>query len=109
MTIYTPAEERDLPRSTQISTRRHGDWLLTNGIWENCYGSYQPETGVRNIRMIDPSTGRPCFTLIEHGWRDFEAANDVILRGLDKGWSTCRITNLMCWLKERRRPKARIM
>lgn len=107
--IYTPAEERELPRSTQISTRQQGDWLLTNGIWENSYGSFQPETGVRNLSKIDPNTGRPWFALVEHGWRDFSAAEDVILRCLAKGWDTCRITDLMRWLKERRRPQARIM
>lgn len=100
--------QQDLPRSTQISIREEGPWILTNGVWENSYGSYQPETGVRHRERLD-ERGRMQFGLVQHGWIDFDAADDVILRGLRKGWSCDRIETLMARLKERRRIRARTM
>jgi hypothetical protein len=43
------------------------------------------------------------FHLMQHGVRDFEFAEPIILRGLRKKWDTCRIANLVAWLYERNR------
>lgn len=95
-----------LPRSTKISEMRYGNLLLTNAVWENSYGSYQPETGVRFLDQIHD--GRPRFELVQHGWVDFVAANDLIIRGIRKGWNASRITDFLCRLKERNRRPATV-
>lgn len=89
----------ETPRTTIFPPRETEDYLLTNIVWENSYGSYQPETGVR--RRVPDGTWAD-FSLIEHGWYDFEEANDLILRALHKGWDACRIGNFMQKLKYRR-------
>lgn len=92
--------ESELPKSTAVSTVRVGDLLLTNAIWENGTGSYEPETGVRFMDEIGPD-GRPVFVLIQHRWRDFAKANDVIARAVRKGWGSRRISDFMENLKHR--------
>ena len=95
-----------LPRSTKMSEMRYGNLLLTNAVWENSYGSYQPETGVRFMDQIHD--GRPRFELVQHGRMDFVAANDLIIRGIRKGWDTSRITDFLRLIKERKRPRATV-
>jgi hypothetical protein len=98
-------EERG-PRSTRFPPRETEDYFLSNAVWENSHGSFQPETGVRR-RKPDGTWGE--FFLIEHGWLDFETANDIILRALRKGWDNCRIGDFMQKLKLRRRPRGRVL
>lgn len=100
--------EEDLPKSIPVSQVREGDWFLTNAVWRNSYGSFQPETGVRFMNLFGPDE-RPLFELIEHGWRDFDAANDVIIKGLRKGWGTGRIADLMTNLKRRRKSRPKVL
>ena len=81
-----------------VTTDRH---ILTHVEWHpsSWFGDFgQPETGVR--WRDDPGA----FELIQHGWWDFEKAEAIILRGLAKGWDTYRISRLMEWMRERRRP-----
>jgi len=72
-----------------------GRWLLTHAIWRNSHGSCQPETGVRDLTDVDTETGRPRFDLIQHGWVNFAKAQAVIEKGLRKGWSPFRISEVM--------------
>lgn len=82
------------------------DFLLTHALWWpfGDHGSGCPETGVRD-------KSRPgSFDLIQHGWRDFDAAGALILRALRKGWDAYRIGTLMDWLRARRRyPQGRVL
>ncbi len=95
------ANESELPRSTGVSKLQIDNFLLTNSVWENSMGSYEPETGVRYLDQTD-TDGRARFVLIQHRWRDFQAANDLIVKALRKGWPAWRIEDLMCKLKERK-------
>lgn len=104
--MSTPTTDTELPRSTRFPPRETSDYFLSNAVWENSYGSFQPETGVRR-RQADGTWGD--FALIEHGWLDFNSANDLIVKALAKGWDTCRIGDFMQKLKERRKPRARIL
>lgn len=81
-----------------------GRWLLTHAVWRNSYGSYQPETGVRDLHEIEADNhGRPRFDLIQHGWQDFAAAEAIIVKGLRKGWSPFRVGEAMDRLSRNRR------
>jgi hypothetical protein len=88
-----------------VSSYRDDKYLLTHAIWRNSYGSVQPETGVRFARQDGTYDD---FRLIQHGWLSFKDAENVILRGLNKGWSASRIEDLMCRVKDRSGPKARL-
>lgn len=82
-----------------------GRWLLTHGIWHPTlpwggHGS-EYETGVRFLDQVQED-GRPRFELIQHGWKNFRAAGDIIERGLRKAWTPGRITDFMRNLDERR-------
>jgi hypothetical protein len=75
-----------------------GVWLLTHVIWHPMmpWGGHgcAPETGVRFLKEPD-AKGRPRFELIQHGWSDFRRAQNVIERGLRKGWQVDRIAAVM--------------
>lgn len=99
MSIFSDDEER--PRSVSMGHYKDERFVLTHVNWHaSPTYSPQPETGV----TVD---GGP-FRLIQHGWHDFKAAEAVILAGLRKGWDTERICDLIQWLRQRRRPKARL-
>jgi len=72
-----------------------GRWLLTHAIWRNSHGSCEPETGVRDLAAVDVKTGRPRFDLIQHRWPSFTKAQAVIEKGLRKGGSPLRISEVM--------------
>jgi hypothetical protein len=94
----------DLPRSESHGHAEiDGRWILTHAVWRNSLGSYQPETGIRDLRDVDEKTERPRFDLIQHGWRDFQAAQSVIEKGLRKGWPVHRISDVMERLSRDRR------
>lgn len=63
-------------------------YVLTHVIWRNSYGSYQPETGVH---FINPDGSTRDFRLIEHGCDKWPIVNEIIRRGLAKGWDAYRI------------------
>ena len=84
----------DEPRSESRGMVEDGEFVLTHAIWRNSLGSQQPETGVRRNGQW--------LGLVEHGWRDFDAATPVILRLLRKGRSPDRIGMFMEKLTERR-------
>jgi hypothetical protein len=93
----------DKPYSIKRGEFRNDKWLLTNAEWHpNHMGvdHAQYETGVRFKQPCGKYAG---FELIQHGWRDFEKANSLIIRGLDKGWSCYRIGILMDYIRDRRR------
>ena len=90
------ADVRDGPYTVDRGFKRTDRWLLTNMEWHpnNWFGDFaQYETGVRAV--VDGEVVRGSFELIQHGWPDFEAANDVILRGLEKEWSPYKIADIM--------------
>lgn len=96
----------DRPRYESMgSAEIDGRWILTHALWFNStsFGGGQPETGIRDLRVVDGETGRPRFDLIQHGWRDFQAAQSVIEKGLRKGWPPFRISDLMDRLSRDRR------
>jgi len=96
----------DFPCSIPAGSHKDGKYLLTHAIWRNSYGSVQPETGVRFAR---PDGSYDGFCLIQHGWLDFQAAENIILRGLQKGWQVSRIEDLLCRIRDRSGPKARFL
>jgi len=103
---YEEAIAQGRPYSESRGAAQIGDdWLLTHVIWHPTtlagYG-HCPETGVRFLRDIK-ADGRPRFELIQHGWRNFTAAQRIIERGLRKGWDADRIATLMDFIKSRRR------
>lgn len=102
--------DREPPYSVNRGHVERDGYLLTHVEWHpsNMHGIDigQPETGVRR-KVSGGDYGD--FELIQHGWRDFDAAGDVILRGLAKGWDVYRIAKLMDWLENRRRPIARFL
>ena len=69
-------------------------WALTHATWHpgSLLGIGSNETGVRDLADVDSSTGRARFELIQHGWRDFRAAEDLIIAALRKGWNVERIS-----------------
>lgn len=87
-------------------------WLLTNAEWHTStmtrdhVVSY--ETGVRDLDAFGQTIGRS-FRLIQHGWSDFDAASDLIERGLLKGWNTERIGNVLDRVLRMRRPKPKLL
>ena len=95
-----------LPCSIPAGSYKDKNYLLTHAIWRNSYGSVQPETGVRFAKS-DGSYDD--FCLIQHGWMNFVKAEQVILKGLRKGWGPSRIENLMCRVRERSTPRARFL
>ena len=82
------------PQCKQVSAVYAEGVCLTNAIWCNSYGSYQPETGIRN------DDG---FHLIEHGWEDWPAVNTIILMALRKNWEPSRINRLFWQAREQGR------
>ncbi len=103
----TREEKREPPYTVDRGFKRTGRWLLTHREWHPSSMDHvdigHPETGVRRIDdgvIIDGS-----FWLIQHGWRDFEAAEAFILAGLEKGWDADRVSAAMEWLADRR-PKS---
>jgi hypothetical protein len=93
----------DKPYSVKRGEFRNNKWLLTNAEWHPCaMGIDMPqfETGVRFRQPCGKFGG---FELIEHGWANFEEANNVIIRGLGKGWSCYRIETLMHHIRTRPR------
>ena len=81
-------------------------WFLTHVIWHPTmiWGGHDDlyETGVRFLD--EPGVdGRPRFELIEHGWTDHQAAEDIIVHALRKGWDVPRIFHFMVRLKELKR------
>lgn len=105
---YEEAIAQGRPYSESRGAAQIGDdWLLTHVIWHPTgpWGEYLSdchETGVRFLRDIK-ADGRPRFELIQHGWRNFTAAQRIIERGLRKGWDADRIATLMDFIKSRRR------
>lgn len=97
-------EDRDGPWHEPIGYREiDGRWVLTHIIWHPTltwggHGSC-PETGVRDLHDVDEKTGRQEFHLIQHGWRDFARAEQIIVKGLRKGWSPYRISEAMYRIK----------
>lgn len=61
----------------------------------------QPETGVR--RVVDGAEVRDSFFVIQHGWWDFDAASNLIVKAITKGWDERRISTLMEWMLNRKR------
>lgn len=70
-------------------------WILTHAIWNG----YQ-ETGVRDLKDTDSVTGRPHFDLIQHGWGSLDRAEEIIVKGLRKGWSPFRVSCAMDRIKK---------
>lgn len=100
-------ERRDGPYSVFISDQKHDDFYLSNVEWHrnDWYGDHpQYETGVRPVRCGVILNDHGDFTLIQHGWYDFERADQIILKGLRKGWDALRISRLIEWMSCRRRP-----
>lgn len=84
-----------------------GKWLLTHAIWcpTTFYGRGRcPETGVCKIDTAGMAV-EGTFELIQHGWHNFSDAEQIISRGLRKGWDCYRIATLMDNLSDRRRRK----
>lgn len=70
--------------------------LLTHAVWRG-----SAETGIRFLNEPDIN-GRPRFEIIQHGWRNIDAAQKFIIDGLTKGWDVWRITKVMEYVKNRR-------
>lgn len=87
-------------------------WLLTNAEWHtstmSCDHVVSHETGVRDLDAAGKTIDRS-FRLIQHGWRDFDGACDLIERGLLKGWNTERISDVMDRVRRLRRPKPKFL
>lgn len=102
--------------SKHLGTHQNADFLLTHIEWNSMnemFSRGSNETGIR--RMQDGEEVADSFTLIQHGWHDWDYAGQVILRQLGKGWSTYRIERLMDFMKSRglhwpvsKRVKARV-
>jgi hypothetical protein len=90
------------PHMESIKQTKTEDYFLTHCIWHNGYGPC-PETGARHVANGGLQKD---FHLIQHGVRDFDFAEPIILRGLRKKWDVCRISDLIAWLYNRRRPRA---
>ncbi len=67
--------------------------ILTNALWKS-----SPETGVR-------INGK--FELIQHGWLNFDKANDFILKALSKGWDCWKLSEVMTWMHDNNRWETR--
>lgn len=80
-----------IPLSQHVASANiSGRWHLTHALWKG-----HAETGVRYLHEVDHTTGRTRFHLIQHGWRDTEKAQAVIVKGLRKRWSPFRISDVM--------------
>ena len=104
-------ERRDGPYTVFVSEQKHADFYLSNVEWHpnSWFGDIpQYETGVRPVRDGVVVTDPGSFFLVQHGWSDFERADDIIVKALRKGWDAGRITVLIDWLRDRRRPWARL-
>lgn len=103
MTDSPIIEAKEPPYSVNRGQKIVGDLLLTNVEWHpsNWWGGDygQPETGVR--RMEGDKAVEGSFLLIQHGWWNFDFANEVIVKALEKGWDDCRTHDLMRWMLER--------
>lgn len=95
--------EPHLPRCDTVQHVDFGGYYLTHAIWRNCYGSHQPETGVRTH-----ANGLKDFRLIQHNSDDWPMVTVITLAALSKGWNTERIADLISWLHHRRRKSATI-
>lgn len=96
---------KEPPYMDHISQVKTDRWYLTNCIWHPSFGGFdigQPETGVKPVRDGVVVHGPGTFRLIQHGWTEFETANKIILKALDKGWDECRISGFIQWFAERR-------
>jgi hypothetical protein len=80
------------PKNIPLPHLETEDYLLTNLIW------YSPETGVRTKTN---GVVNDDFYLIQHSWHNWEAANQVILKALRKGWRLTKTDNVMNWLEEK--------
>jgi hypothetical protein len=101
-------------RSTSLGRERTATHLLTHNNW--CPSPHfstrgSNETGVRSIDTS--GVVQDDFFLIQHGWRDWELAAQVIKRLLAKGCTPSRIADIMDYIKERRwvnqTPKAKVI
>lgn len=81
---------------TETHVLTHGEWNSMPEMFS--YGSN--ETGVRNKcgDEVDHST----FRLIQHGWLDWRAAGQFIIKALNKGWTVNKINSVMAYLKEKK-------
>lgn len=81
------------PKNIKLPAIETDDYLLTNLIW------YNPETGVRTKTngVINDD-----FKLIQHDWRDWQFACEIILKGLKKGWSVEKIADVMEFMQNKR-------
>lgn len=99
--------DENIPYCESIRTVDAGDFFLSHAVWHNSLGSNQPETGVR--RMKDGVPVKDDFRLIQHGVRNFDFAEPLILRGLRKGWGACRIGEFVEHLAKRRQVRAMVL
>lgn len=96
------SEEDGMPESLPVSHLESDGYLLTNVLWctHSLAGYHKnPETG---IRKLDDDGNYVGFDLIQHGWSNFDKANDIILKGLRKGWDTYKISNILDFIKSKR-------
>jgi len=75
----------EAPRMQSLHKEYHGEYFLTHCKWFNGWGGSN-ETGVRRGDE---------FKLIQHDYDDWRRAADIIKRGLDKGWSVNKITDVL--------------
>lgn len=100
----------------QMPERREGDpWMesvghvdfggfyLTHTIWHNGYGAC-PETGVRSH-----ANGLKDFRLIQHNSPNWPLVTIVTLAGLSKGWDVERIARAIEGLRNRYRPRPKLI
>lgn len=93
-------ERKEGPYTVDRGSIEKDGFLLTNVEWHpnHMIDVGQPETG---IRRKQPDGTYAEFELIQHDWWDFEKANCVILRCLNKGWSVWRTDKLMDFMKNK--------
>lgn len=89
------------PISKQLGRDETPTHLLTHGFWNDIphlTSSGSNETGVRRIE--NGEIVKDSFELIQHNWRDWKLAGEVIKNRLAKGWNTDRISRLMSYIRE---------
>jgi endo-beta-N-acetylglucosaminidase D len=103
MTARDTLPADDGPYSVSRGRSERNGYVLTHAEWHPCHMDV-------DIAQYESGLHHPdgTFDLIQHGMRDFDRAEQLIWRAVDKGWDASRMTDVLRYLRDRR-TRARLL